>query len=64
MVLVGREIGMGDVPKASMASGMVLKAGFLEVEEVPFGCCSEGAIAAVVQIQIARTNATKQAGRM
>jgi hypothetical protein len=36
-----------DVPKASMASGMVLKAGFLEVEEVPFGCCSEGAIAAV-----------------
>ena len=54
----------GDVPKASMASGMVLKAGFLEVEEVPFGCCSEGAIAAVVQIQIARTNATKQAGRM
>ena len=55
---------MGDVPKASMASGMVLKTGFLQVEEVPFGCCSEGAIAAVVQIQIARTNATKQAGRM
>lgn len=44
---MGREIGMGDVPKASMASGMVLKAGFLEVE-VPFGCCcSEGAIATV-----------------
>jgi hypothetical protein len=39
-----------DVPKASMASGMVLKAGFLEVVEVPLGCCcccSEGAIAAV-----------------
>lgn len=47
VVLVGREIGMGDVPKASMASGMVLKAGFVEVE-VPFGCCcSEGAIATV-----------------
>ena len=39
-------MGRGDVPKASMASGMVLKAGCLEV---PFGCCccSEGAIAAV-----------------
>ena len=38
----------GDVPKASMASGMVLKAGFCYLE-VPFGCCccSEGAIAAV-----------------
>jgi hypothetical protein len=84
-----------DVPKASMASGMVLKAGCCL--EVPFGCCcSEGAIAAVlsfsvglsdtesvvclyvemravvassvsllsqVQIQIGRSNATKQASQ-
>lgn len=44
--------GGEDVPKASIASGMVLKAGCLvEVEvEVPFGwsCCWEGAIAAAV----------------
>lgn len=42
--------GRENVPKASMASGIVLKAGFLEVVEVPLGCCcccSEGAIAAV-----------------
>lgn len=43
--------GDEDVPKASIASGMVLKAGCLvEVEvEVPFGwsCCWEGAIASI-----------------
>ena len=39
-----------DEPNASMASGMVLKAGL----EVPFGCCccSEGAIAAVELLEV------------